>query len=515
MARELVTEPAAVGANRTPRPIDVGRLLIATMFFSLAIDFLTSPSEPYPYILFLRITALVFILTAARKYAISYPLAVSFLPFLSLLYVFTVRSDFPFACVAAILAPLSAIIGLKHYTRANLISLLIGTAGFIILIGISLLNGQHFDFTVPLCISLATLLFTWTSCRIPALYRHFFLLGLTLPLGTFFNFSTSTFGAYLPLFAIYLLSACAILRLKSWDQDLILWLAGLLVSNSYLSFTGGLQVLLHGDFLLVLAIPCLIAPRVIKKHGRRLVAASAIVAVCIVVGIGLCIHSANQASQRVQLWLKNHDVHSPEYLQLDQVSPHLVRSALAFEDSKFYEHRGLDWPAIHTAVRKDLSRRTLRFGGSTITQQLARTLFEHTDKTAFGKLGRKWNEIFLAQALEHRLSKQEILVLYLNTNEWYGCGMVGIRDASRFYLGKEPADLTIADSIFLTSLPSRVPVKPSEIPLAAGNREQVAIRLSQVFPSSYDHDELLASARCRLTTLVRGPLAKFVPSSSD
>ncbi|HRQ90965.1 MAG TPA: biosynthetic peptidoglycan transglycosylase, partial [Bacteroidia bacterium] len=98
-------------------------------------------------------------------------------------------------------------------------------------------------------------------------------------------------------------------------------------------------------------------------------------------------------------------------VSMDNVSKHFVNALLSAEDSRFYQHDGVDYVGIVRALYYGLRSKGINQGASTITQQLARQTFELKDRT----LSRKFTEIFLAQRIERRVaSKQRILELYIN-----------------------------------------------------------------------------------------------------
>ncbi|MBE7437919.1 MAG: transglycosylase domain-containing protein [Spirochaetales bacterium] len=124
----------------------------------------------------------------------------------------------------------------------------------------------------------------------------------------------------------------------------------------------------------------------------------------------------------------------------------LVQALLFQEDQAFYEHRGYHLREMGLALVDFASGSRLR-GASTITQQLARTLFLSREKT----LQRKLQELYLARLLELHLSKQEILELYLNHVYW-GKNQSGIGRAARYYFASPPARLSLSQIAFLISL---------------------------------------------------------------
>jgi penicillin-binding protein 1A len=103
----------------------------------------------------------------------------------------------------------------------------------------------------------------------------------------------------------------------------------------------------------------------------------------------------------------------------------LINAVIAVEDSRFYQHEGLDMIRIVKALAVDLVSMELREGASTITQQLARSLFLTQEKT----LGRKAKEMLLALKIERLLAKDEILEMYLN-QIYFGHGAYGVQGAS-------------------------------------------------------------------------------------
>ena len=135
---------------------------------------------------------------------------------------------------------------------------------------------------------------------------------------------------------------------------------------------------------------------------------------------------------------------------LERLSPNLVHAVLIAEDDTFYRHNGFDLDQIREAVRVDWEKRRYAYGGSTLTQQLARNLYLSPDKT----MSRKLREAFIAWKLERYLSKRRILELYLNVAEW-GPGVYGAQAAARTYFGKDASELTVDEAVALAcTLPS-------------------------------------------------------------
>ncbi len=157
---------------------------------------------------------------------------------------------------------------------------------------------------------------------------------------------------------------------------------------------------------------------------------------------------------------------------LEDIPLSLKQATLAVEDSNFYYHFGIDPKAIFRAFLTNLKAGRVVEGGSTITQQLSKTLFLTTDRN----LTRKIKEAILAIRMELIFSKDEILEMYLN-QIYYGHGSYGVEGASRTYFGKHVQDLTIEECAMLASLP-KAPnnYSPYKNPKRAKKRRNHAIR---------------------------------------
>ncbi len=162
--------------------------------------------------------------------------------------------------------------------------------------------------------------------------------------------------------------------------------------------------------------------------------------------------------------------------QLAQVDPDFIAMLIAYEDKRFYSHAGVDLLAMLRAAGQALWHGRTISGGSTLTMQLARLLEDGTTGAWAGKL----RQIRLALALERRLSKQQILSLYL-THAPYGGNLEGIRAASYAWFGKPPNRLTPSQAALLIALPQsperRRPDRAHAASAAA--RDRVLARLEQ------------------------------------
>lgn len=122
------------------------------------------------------------------------------------------------------------------------------------------------------------------------------------------------------------------------------------------------------------------------------------------------------------------------------ISPYLVKAVLIAEDDKFWGHEGFDYEAMRKAIERDIKEKKFKFGGSTISQQLAKNLYLSPSKTPI----RKIREAVLTWRIERILSKKRILEIYLNVVEWGDKGIFGIEAASRHYYGK-PASMLLPE----------------------------------------------------------------------
>nr|MBO2478181.1 penicillin-binding protein [Bacillota bacterium] len=162
-------------------------------------------------------------------------------------------------------------------------------------------------------------------------------------------------------------------------------------------------------------------------------------------------------------------------VRLEQMPRHLRDAIIAIEDSRFYEHFGVDLRAILRAVVADIRRffgddRYLQ-GGSTITQQLAKNAFLTHERT----LSRKLQEALWAIQIERKYSKAEILETYLN-EIYLGPGVYGVEAASQYYFGKSVSQLTLAESALLAGLAQNPGLySPFRDPEAAKRRRNIVL----------------------------------------
>ncbi len=157
---------------------------------------------------------------------------------------------------------------------------------------------------------------------------------------------------------------------------------------------------------------------------------------------------------------------------LNVIPPHLKTALITTEDRKFHSHSGVDLKAILRAIIKNIWAGEFVEGASTITQQLAKTLFLTPRKT----LVRKIKEALLAFQLERRYTKDEILTFYLN-QVYFGSGAYGVESAARIFFGKSVKDLTLAECALVASMP-RSPSRYSPLvnPDLATKRRNIVLK---------------------------------------
>jgi penicillin-binding protein 1A len=137
-----------------------------------------------------------------------------------------------------------------------------------------------------------------------------------------------------------------------------------------------------------------------------------------------------------------------EVVSLDRVPNHLIQALVAGEDARFFQHKGLDYLAIFRAFVRNIFSGEIVQGGSTITQQVVKSLLLSPEKS----FARKIREAILAYRIEKYLTKEEILFLYLN-QIYLGHGAYGLAAAAEIYFGKTIEELNIAESAVLAGLP--------------------------------------------------------------
>lgn len=161
----------------------------------------------------------------------------------------------------------------------------------------------------------------------------------------------------------------------------------------------------------------------------------------------------------------------------EEIPEHTREAVIATEDRGFYEHDGVDWPAIARAAFGNVQAGEITGGGSTVTQQLIKNVvLSEPGEMAARTLDRKVQEAVYAMQLEERMGKDEILHQYLNT-AYFANGVYGIGTAAEYYWGKQASELTVAQSALLAGM-LRAPEShdPIEEPERAKSRRDLVLR---------------------------------------
>ena len=137
------------------------------------------------------------------------------------------------------------------------------------------------------------------------------------------------------------------------------------------------------------------------------------------------------------------------YITFNQIPTYVTQAIISIEDKKFYQHKGVDYKAILRALIAAMKEGEVTQGASTITQQLARTIFLSSEKT----WQRKVEEIYIASELENKYSKDQILEFYLN-NVYFANGYYGIQAAAKGYFSKDVSELSLSETCYLLAIPN-------------------------------------------------------------
>ncbi len=137
------------------------------------------------------------------------------------------------------------------------------------------------------------------------------------------------------------------------------------------------------------------------------------------------------------------------YIEYEDIPIYVKQAIISTEDKRFYKHKGIDYRGIMRAVVAMIQDGEVTQGGSTITQQLARTVFLSNERT----WERKIEEMYIAVELEKKYSKEEILEFYLN-NVYFANGYYGIEAAAQGYFGTDVSHLSLSQMIYLCAIPN-------------------------------------------------------------
>ena len=161
----------------------------------------------------------------------------------------------------------------------------------------------------------------------------------------------------------------------------------------------------------------------------------------------------DQAKQTAISSVEEHLSQSPgafkkyQWVSIDDINRELLYAIVMSEDGDFFNHQGIDYDALISALGENIKRREWSFGASTITQQTVKNIYFENNKTLY----RKVKELLVTKRLEKALTKNEILELYLNIIE-FGPDIYGIHAASQYYFKSKPSQLNAAQGAFLAVL---------------------------------------------------------------
>lgn len=162
-----------------------------------------------------------------------------------------------------------------------------------------------------------------------------------------------------------------------------------------------------------------------------------------------------------------------EWVTYNEISPVMIDAIVAIEDSKFFEHHGVDLQRFLVAAITNLKSSDFDQGASTLTQQLMKQSHLSSDKT----IARKIQEIYLSMQIEKVLTKEQIIEAYLNFSP-FGGSINGIQKAAEYYFGKDASDLTLSEAATLAGIVQRPNAfRPDEYPDATEKRRNIVLQL--------------------------------------
>lgn len=184
-----------------------------------------------------------------------------------------------------------------------------------------------------------------------------------------------------------------------------------------------------------------------------------------------------------------HAVAGASYTPMGAISRRMQVAMVAIEDERFFRHHGFDTPGVLRALLDNLRSGHLDQGASTITQQLAKRVYLHSDDRT---LRRKVKEVILALKIERQYSKPQILEWYLN-DVYFGANATGIGAATERYFGVTPAQLTLAQAALLAGLPQAPSVLNPYVNFTGAKARQRAV-LAQMARDGYISPEQAETA---------------------
>jgi len=189
---------------------------------------------------------------------------------------------------------------------------------------------------------------------------------------------------------------------------------------------------------------------------------------------------------------------------LDEIPDHVIEAVLATEDARFYEHFGIDILGTLRALVANVQANGIVQGGSTLTQQVAKNLFLTPERS----LRRKIKEAFLSLWMEARLSKRQILKLYLD-RAYMGGGTFGVEAAAEFYFNKSIRDVSLPEAVMLAGL-FKAPTRFSPTHNLPAARARANVVLKRMIDAGFVTDGQARVVRLHPADLV-APSAAYIP----
>ena len=172
----------------------------------------------------------------------------------------------------------------------------------------------------------------------------------------------------------------------------------------------------------------------------------------------------------------------------NNISPNMIHALISTEDSRFYEHSGIDFKALSRAIVKTgILRKESAGGGSTITQQLAKQLYSEVAHSKLERLFQKPIEWVIAVKLERTFTKEEIITMYLNYFDFL-YNAIGVKSAAKTYFNKDPKELSVVESATLVGL-CKNPSMYNPVRYPSRCLERRNIILTQMYKSGYISEE--------------------------
>jgi len=182
-----------------------------------------------------------------------------------------------------------------------------------------------------------------------------------------------------------------------------------------------------------------------------------LLATCLLVFAGIAGYTFIIVSKRPFTTLYEARTKQDDFIPLARIPERMVKLLVELEDKDFYAHHGVFFDEIRSAVKMNYQAKKIVYGGSTITQQLAKNLYFRFTHNYL----RKASEALISLLMERKLGKEHILEMYANII-YFGNGVYGISDAVRFYFSKPVSDLTLNQMFMLACLPA-IPTRGNPI----------------------------------------------------